>query len=73
MATDYLGTPIMSTPSKRVNSMVGCEFTAAKQSLSLSVFMQMMRLRSWINAGMIKIPSNQAKAMVDIEKALVMV
>jgi hypothetical protein len=30
MATDYLGTFATSTPSERVNSMVGHKFTVAK-------------------------------------------
>jgi hypothetical protein len=70
MATDYLGTPAMSTPSKRVNSMAGRKFTAARQSLSSSVFIQTMCLHSCINAGVIKVPLNGAKATTDIEKAL---
>jgi len=70
MAVDYLGTPAMLTPSERVNSMVGREFTAARQSLSSSVFIQTMCLRSWIDVGVIKVPSNRAKEAADIEKAL---
>ncbi len=58
MATDYLGTPATSMPSKRVNSMAGREFIAAKQSLSSSVFIQTMCLHSWIDARVIKVPSN---------------
>jgi hypothetical protein len=42
MPADYLGTPATSTPSERVNSMAGHEFTAARQSLSSSVFIQTM-------------------------------
>ena len=38
MTTDYLGTPSTSTPSERVNSVAGREFTAARQSLSSSMF-----------------------------------
>ena len=38
MASDYLGTPTMSTPSERVNNMARREFTATRQSLSSSVF-----------------------------------
>ena len=37
-ATDYLGTPATSTPSERMNSVAGREFTTARQSLSSSVF-----------------------------------
>ncbi len=53
-----------------MNSVVGREFTAAKQSLSSSVFIQTMCLRSWIDTGVIKVSSNRAKAAIDIEKAL---
>jgi hypothetical protein len=70
MAVDYLGTPATSTPSERVNSMAGREFTAAKQSLSSSVFIQTMCLRSLIDARVIKVPSNRAKVVAEIEKAL---
>ena len=34
MAMDYLGNPATLTPSERVNSMAGREFTTARQSLS---------------------------------------
>jgi hAT family C-terminal dimerisation region len=34
---DYLGTPATSTPSERVNSAAGREFTSARQSLSSSI------------------------------------
>ncbi|CAM6025662.1 unnamed protein product [Sphagnum balticum] len=70
MVADYLGTLATSTPSERVNNVAGHEFTAARQSLSLYVFIQTMCLRSWIDASVIKVPSNRAKAMADIEKAL---
>jgi hypothetical protein len=70
MAADYLSTSVTSTPSKRVNSMAGREFTATRQSLSSSMFIQTMCLRSWIDARVIKVPSNRAKVAADIEKAL---
>jgi hypothetical protein len=70
IAADYFGTPVTSTPSKRVNSMVRREFTATRQSLSSSVFIQTMCMHSWIDARVIKVPSNQAKVAADIEKAL---
>jgi len=70
MAADYLGTPATSTPSERVNSMTGREFTAARQLLSSFLFIQTMCLRSWIDTRVIKVPSNQAKVAADIEKAL---
>ncbi len=70
MVADYLGTLATSTPSERVNNMAGCEFTVTKQSLSSSVFIQMMCLHSWIDASVIKVSSNRAKAAAHIEKAL---
>jgi hypothetical protein len=39
-------------------------------TLSSSVFIQTMCLRSWIDARVIKVPSNRAKVAADIEKAL---
>jgi len=70
MVIDYLGTPVTSTPSERVNSMAGCEFTVARQSLSSSMFIQTMCLCSWIDARVIKVPLNRAKVAADIEKVL---
>jgi len=70
MVADYLGMPATSTPSERVNSMAGREFTAVRQPLSSSVFIQTMCLRSWIDTRVIKVPSNRAKVAADIEKAL---
>jgi hypothetical protein len=68
MAADYLGTPATSMPSERMNSVAGCEFTATRQSLSSSMFIQTMCLRSWIDASVIKVSSNRAKVTTDIEK-----
>ncbi len=70
MAADYLGTPATSAPSECVNSMARREFTVVRQSLSSSVFIQTMCLRFWIDARVIKVPSNRAKVTADIEKAL---
>ena len=70
MAANYLGTPAMSTPSKRVNGVAKREFMAVRQSLSSSVFIQTMCLQSWIDACVIKISSNQAKAAAKMEKVL---
>lgn len=64
MAMDYLGTPATSTPSERVNSMAGREFTTARQSLSSAIFVKTMCLRSWMKASVITIPSDRQKAMV---------
>jgi len=74
MAANYLGTLATSMPSKRVNSVVGCEFTIARQLLSSllssSVFIQTMCLCSWVDVGVIKVSSNRAKVVANIEKAL---
>jgi hypothetical protein len=64
MAMDYLGTPATSTPSERVNSMAGREFTSARQSLSSDIFVKTMCLRSWMKLGEIKIPHDRHRAMV---------
>ena len=64
LAMDYLGTPATSTPSERVNSMAGREFTAARQSLSSAIFIKTMCLRSWIKANVISIPPDRQKAMM---------
>ena len=63
MAMDYLRTPANSTPSERVNSMAGQEFTSARQSLSSEIFMKTMSLCSWMNAEVINIPSDRQKAL----------
>jgi len=62
MAMDYHGTPATLTPSERVNSAAGREFTCTRQSLSSSVFIMTMCLRSWMNAGILKVPTNRAQA-----------
>jgi hypothetical protein len=62
MAMDYHRTPTMSMPSERVNSAVGCKFTCTRQSLSSSVFIMTICLRSSMNAGILKVPTNQAQA-----------
>jgi hypothetical protein len=58
MAMDYHRTPATSTPSERVNSATGRKFTCTRQSLSSSVFIMTMCLRSWMNAGILKVPVN---------------
>ena len=68
MAMDYLGTPATSTPSERVNSMAGREFTAARQSLSSDIFIKTMCLRSWIKAGVVKIPPDRHKAFMSVTR-----
>ncbi len=50
--------------------MAGREFIAARQSSSSSVFIQTMCLCFWIDARVIKLPSNRAKVAADIEKVL---
>jgi hAT family C-terminal dimerisation region len=64
MAMDYLGTPATSTPSERVNSMAGREFSTVRQSPSSAIFVKTMCLRSWMKASVITIPSDRQKAMV---------
>ena len=59
MAMDYLGTPATSTPSERVNSMAGREFTTARQSLSSEIFIKTMCLRSWMKAQVITLPKDR--------------
>jgi hypothetical protein len=58
MAMDYHETPTTSTPSERVNSIAGREFTCTRQLLSSSMFIMTMCLRSWMNAGILKVPAN---------------
>jgi len=58
MAMDYHETPTTSTPSERVNSIAGREFTCTRQLLSSSMFIMTMCLRSWMNAGILKVPTN---------------
>jgi hypothetical protein len=60
-----MGTPATSTPSECVNSAVGREFTSAWQSLSSSIFIQTMCLRSWMDAGILKLPMNRVQAAAD--------
>ncbi len=62
MAMDYHGTPTTSTPSERVNSTAGREFTCTSQSLSLLVFIMTMCLRSWMNADILIVSMNRAQA-----------
>jgi hypothetical protein len=62
MAMDYHGTPATLTPSERVNSAASREFTCTQQSLSSSVLIMTMCLRSWMNAGILKVPANRAQA-----------
>lgn len=62
MAMNYLGTPATSTPSQRVNSVTGREFTSSRQSLSSSVFIMTMCLRSWMDVEILKVPANRAIA-----------
>jgi hypothetical protein len=64
MAMDYLATPATSTPSERVNSMSGREFTSARQSLSSDIFVKTMCLRSWMKLDIIKIPRDRQKAVM---------
>ncbi len=58
MAMDYHGTPATSTPSERVNSAASRKFSCTRQSLLSSVFIMTMCLCSWMNAGILKVPTN---------------
>jgi hypothetical protein len=62
MAMDYHGTLATSTPLEWVNSATNCEFTCTWQSLSSSVFIMTMCMRSWMNAGILKVPTNRVQA-----------
>jgi hypothetical protein len=42
---------------------------SARQSLSLSIFIQTMCLRSWMDAGILKMPVNRAQAAADAAAA----
>jgi hypothetical protein len=64
MAMDFLGTLATLTPSERVNSMAGREFTTARQSLSTDIIIKTMCLRSWMKAGVINIPADRHKAVL---------
>ena len=66
MAMDYLATPATSTPSERVNSISGREFTSARQSLSSDIFVKTMCLRSWMKLDIIKIPRDRQTAALKI-------
>ncbi|CAK9200525.1 unnamed protein product [Sphagnum troendelagicum] len=62
VAMDYHGTSATSMPSEWVNSSAGRKFTCTWQSLSSSVFIMTMCLRSWMNAGILKVLTNRAQA-----------
>lgn len=60
MAMDFLGIPATSSPSERINSMAGRSFTAVWQSLS--VFIETMCSRLWLDAHVLHIPTNRESA-----------
>ena len=62
MAVVYCRTPATSTPSKRVNNAAGRKFTCTRQPLWSSVFIMTLCMRSWIGAGIFKVPANRARA-----------
>ncbi|CAM6059074.1 unnamed protein product [Sphagnum tenellum] len=62
MAMDYHIMLATSTPSEQVNSVVGCEFTCTRQSLSSSMFIMTMCMRSWMNADILKVLTNRTEA-----------
>ena len=61
MAMDINETPATLTPSERVNSAAKREFTCTRQSMSSSVFIMTMCLRSWMYVGSLKVPANRAQ------------
>ncbi len=65
---DYHGTSTTLTPSEQVNSTAGREFTCTRQSLSSSVFIMPMCLRSWMNADILKVSTNRAQAAVALRQ-----
>ena len=69
MAMDYLATPATSTPSERVNSMAGREFSSARQSLPSDIFVKTVCLRSWMKLDIIKIPRDRQRAAVGVISA----
>jgi hAT family C-terminal dimerisation region len=68
MACDFLGIPATSTPCERANSAAGREFTSVRQSLSTTVFIKSMLLRSWMAAGTFSFPRNREQAAADLTK-----
>jgi hAT family C-terminal dimerisation region len=70
MACDVLGIPATSTPCERANSAAGHEFTSVRQSLSTTVFIKSMLLRSWMAAGTFSFPRNREQAAADLTKLL---
>jgi hypothetical protein len=68
MAMDYHGTPATSTPSKRVNSAAGREFTCTRQLLSSLVFIMTMCLCLWMNVDILKVPANRTQATTALEQ-----
>jgi hypothetical protein len=69
MAMAYHGTSTTSTPSEQVNSAAGREFTCTRQLLSSSsVFIMTMCLRSWMNAGILKVLANRGQATTTLEQ-----
>jgi hAT family C-terminal dimerisation region len=68
MACDVLGIPATSTPFERANSAAGREFTSVRQSLSTTVFIKSMLLRSWMAAGTFSFPRNREQAAADMTR-----
>jgi hAT family C-terminal dimerisation region len=69
MACDYLGTPATYKPCEHLNSASGREFTSIGQSLSTTLFIQTMSLRSWMAANCVTVPRNWRKSAAKIISA----
>jgi hAT family C-terminal dimerisation region len=70
MSCDYLGIPAMSTSCDRANSAAGRCFSSTRQSLSTTVFIKTILLRSWMKAGFLAVPQNRAQAAAALVKSL---
>jgi hypothetical protein len=70
MTCDYLGIPATSTPCERANSAAGLCFSSTRQSLSTTVFIKTMLLRSWMKVVFLAVPQNRTQAAVALVKAL---
>jgi hypothetical protein len=68
MACNVLGILATSTPCERSNSAAGREFTSVRQSLSTTLFIKSMLLRSWMAAGNFSFPRNREQAAADLTK-----
>jgi hypothetical protein len=68
MAMDYHGTSTRSTPSKRVKSVVGHEFTCIQQLMWSSMFIMIICLCLWMNVDILKVSANRAQALAALRQ-----